>query len=71
MLLDRDVLSRDKPVIAEAVSTFVIVRIAKQVVMKGPRPSGLANQMPDLIRIAAPEAAHTAAGAIGLPVAFR
>ena len=70
MLLDRNVFSRDKPVIAKAVPALVVVRIAEQVVMKRPRPSGLANEMTDLIRIAAPEAPHAAAGAIGLPLAF-
>ena len=38
--------------------------------MKRPRPSGLANEMTDLTRIAAPKAPHAAAGAIGLPLAF-
>jgi hypothetical protein len=70
MLLDRDVFSGDKPVIAEPISTLVIVSIAKQVVMKRPRPTRLANEMPDLISLSAPEAAHAAAGAISLPVVF-
>ena len=56
--------------VPEAVPTFVVVRIAKQIVMKRPEPSGFTNEVPDLIRPSAPEAAHAAAGAIALPVAF-
>ena len=40
------------------------------VVMKHPRPAGLANEVPGLICLSAPEPAHAAAGAIGFPVAF-
>jgi hypothetical protein len=70
MLLDRDVFSGGKAVIREAVTRLVVVRIAKQVVMKRSRPTRLANKMPDLISLSTPEAAHAAAGAIGLPVVF-
>jgi hypothetical protein len=70
MLLDRDVFSGDKPVVAETLASLIIVRIAKQVVMKCPRPPRLANKMTYLIRLSVPKTSHPAAGAIGLPVTF-
>ena len=70
MLLDRDVFSGDKAVIREAVARLIVVRIAKQIVMKGPRPTRFANKMSNLIGPSTPEAPHAAADAIGLPVVF-
>jgi hypothetical protein len=70
MLLDRDVFSGDKAMIPKTVPRLIVVGIAKEVIMKGPRPAWLSNEMPNLIRLSIPKTTHSAAIADGLPLAF-
>jgi hypothetical protein len=60
MLLDGDIFSPSKDMVAEAIAGFVIVRIAKEIVMKRPRASRLSDQVTDLIVLSLPETQHTA-----------
>ena len=49
MLADRDILADAKPVVPEAVTGLVIVRLAVDVIVKRPGAARLSHEMPDLI----------------------
>src|SRR5512145_2365831 len=61
MLLDRDIFSEDKFMVAESIARLLVLGIAEQIVMKGPGSARLADEMSDLVRLIAPKAPHAAA----------
>jgi hypothetical protein len=67
MLLDGDIFSPPKHMVAEAVAGFVIIRIAEEIVMERPRASWLSDQVTDLIVLSLPETHHTATVPVRFP----
>jgi hypothetical protein len=68
MLLDRDIVSEEKFVVAESIASLLVLWVAVQIVMKGPRSARLADEMSDLVRLVAPETPYPAAVPLDVPL---
>jgi len=67
MLPDGDIFANRKFMIAKAISAFVVIGVAVDIVMESPLASWLSDQVTYLIRLVLPEAADAAALAIFFP----
>jgi hypothetical protein len=68
MLLDRDIVSEEKLVVAESIARLLVLGVAEQIVMKGPRSARLADEMSDLVRLVAPETPNVTAVPLDIPL---